>query len=95
MGDKMISVKDLHVRFGDLHVLSGINQEIRQGEKVVVIGPSGSGKSTFLRSLNMLDMPWKGEIIVSGQKINDPKPTSIKSDKKWVWFSSSFTYSLI
>ena len=69
----MISVKDLHVRFGDLHVLSGINQEIKQGEKVVVIGPSGSGKSTFLRSLNMLDVAWKGDIIINGQKVNDPK----------------------
>ncbi|MCL2362516.1 MAG: amino acid ABC transporter ATP-binding protein [Defluviitaleaceae bacterium] len=69
----MITVRDLHVRFGDLHVLHGINAEIKQGEKVVVIGPSGSGKSTFLRSLNMLDTPWKGDIIVSGQKVNDKK----------------------
>ncbi|MCL2571722.1 MAG: amino acid ABC transporter ATP-binding protein [Defluviitaleaceae bacterium] len=69
----MISVKDLHVRFGELHVLRGINQEIKQGEKVVVIGPSGSGKSTFLRSLNMLDTPWRGEIFIYGQKINDPE----------------------
>lgn len=61
------------MRFGDLHVLHGINAEIKQGEKVVVIGPSGSGKSTFLRSLNMLDTPWKGDIIVSGQKVNDKK----------------------
>jgi len=73
MGEKMISVKDLHVRFGELHVLRGINQEIKQGEKVVVIGPSGSGKSTFLRSLNMLDTPWRGEIFIYGQKINDPE----------------------
>jgi len=69
----MITVRDLCVRFGQLHVLNGINQEIKQGEKVVVIGPSGSGKSTFLRSLNMLDTPWKGEIIINGHKVNDRK----------------------
>ena len=63
----MISVKNLHVSFGDLHVLRGINEEIRKGEKVVIIGPSGSGKSTFLRSLNLLETPSKGEIIVNGQ----------------------------
>ena len=65
----MISVKDLHVSFGKLHVLKGINEEIRKGEKVVIIGPSGSGKSTFLRSLNMLETPEKGEIIFDGVNI--------------------------
>ncbi|MCL2223736.1 MAG: amino acid ABC transporter ATP-binding protein [Defluviitaleaceae bacterium] len=69
----MISVKDLHVRFGKLEVLHGINQEISQGEKVVIIGPSGSGKSTFLRSLNMLDVPYKGEIWVDGVNVMDKK----------------------
>jgi len=65
----VISVKDLHVSFGKLHVLKGISEEIRKGEKVVIIGPSGSGKSTFLRSLNMLETPEKGEIIFNGKNI--------------------------
>jgi polar amino acid transport system ATP-binding protein len=65
----VISVKNLHVSFGKLHVLRGISEEIRKGEKVVIIGPSGSGKSTFLRSLNMLETPEKGEIIFNGQNI--------------------------
>ena len=65
----MVSVKDLHLRFGKLEVLKGINQEIIQGEKVVIIGPSGSGKSTFLRSLNLLDTPYKGEVIIDGENI--------------------------
>jgi len=69
----MISVKDLHVRFGKLEVLKGINQEIIKGEKVVIIGPSGSGKSTFLRSLNMLDIPYKGEIVINGQNVMEKK----------------------
>ena len=71
----MISVKNLHVSFGDLHVLRGINEEIRKGEKVVIVGPSGSGKSTFLRSLNLLETPSAGDIIfgdinITGKKVN-------------------------
>nr|WP_245339026.1 amino acid ABC transporter ATP-binding protein [Paenibacillus shirakamiensis] len=45
-----------------MEILKGIDQEIRQGEVVVVIGPSGSGKSTFLRCLNLLEQPTSGEI---------------------------------
>lgn len=59
----MIYVNDLHKKFGDLHVLKGINTHIKKGEVVVVIGPSGSGKSTFLRCLNLLEMPTDGQII--------------------------------
>lgn len=69
----MISVRDLHKSFGDNEVLKGIDQEIAQGEVVVVIGPSGSGKSTFIRCLNLLEQPTSGEIYIDDIKINDPK----------------------
>lgn len=69
----MISVRDLHKKFGKLHVLKGIDIEISQGEVVVVIGPSGSGKSTFLRCLNLLETPSDGEIIFEGLSITDKK----------------------
>jgi len=69
----MISVRNLHVSFGKLHVLKGINEEVAKGEKVVVIGPSGSGKSTFLRSLNLLEKPSKGEIYFNGESITSRK----------------------
>lgn len=59
--------------FGDNHVLRGIDYEIHQGEKIVVIGPSGSGKSTFLRCLNLLETPTKGEIYFDGECITDKK----------------------
>jgi arginine/lysine/histidine transport system ATP-binding protein len=72
----VITVKNLHKSFhtldGDVEVLKGINQEIQQGEKVVVIGPSGSGKSTFLRCLNLLEKPTEGEIWFEGKQINSP-----------------------
>ncbi len=69
----MIVVKDLHKAFGDHRVLCGINEEIKKGEKVVVVGPSGSGKSTFLRCLNLLETPTSGEIWFEDTLITDPK----------------------
>lgn len=69
----MIKVKNLHKSFGKLEVLSGIDEHIEKGEKVVVIGPSGSGKSTFLRCLNLLEAPTEGEIYIDDELINSPK----------------------
>ena len=66
----MIKVSNLYKNFGKLEVLKGIDTVIEKGEVVVVIGPSGSGKSTFLRCLNYLEEPTKGEIIVDGVKLN-------------------------
>ncbi|QUI24141.1 amino acid ABC transporter ATP-binding protein [Vallitalea pronyensis] len=59
----MIHVKNLHKKFGKLHVLKGIDTHIEKGEVIVIIGPSGSGKSTFLRCLNLLEEPTDGQII--------------------------------
>ncbi|BCJ95655.1 polar amino acid ABC transporter ATP-binding protein [Anaerocolumna cellulosilytica] len=69
----MIETKNLKKQFGTHVVLNGINQTIRKGEKVVIIGPSGSGKSTFLRCLNLLETPSEGEIWFEGENITDPK----------------------
>ncbi len=71
--DVLIHVSDLHKSFGQLHVLKGINTEIKKGEVVVVIGASGSGKSTFLRTLNLLEEPTGGKIYFDGVDITDPK----------------------
>ncbi len=69
----MIIVRDLHKAFGKHVVLNGVNEHIKRGEKVVVIGPSGSGKSTFLRCLNRLEEPTSGDIIFKGQNITAKK----------------------
>ncbi|MCK8828110.1 amino acid ABC transporter ATP-binding protein [Natroniella acetigena] len=66
----VIKVEDLHKSFGDLEVLSGIDEEIKQGEVVVVIGPSGSGKSTFLRCLNRLEEITAGKVWIDEEQIN-------------------------
>ena len=66
----MIRVEDLHKSFNGIEVLGGINEHIKKGEVVVIVGPSGSGKSTFLRCLNMLETPDSGKIFIDGEQIN-------------------------
>ena len=70
---EMIKTVDLHKSFGDLHVLTGVNQTIHKGEVVSIIGPSGGGKSTFLRCLNLLEIPEKGHIYFEGEEITGKK----------------------
>lgn len=69
----MIKVNNLHKSFGNLHILKGINEHIKPGEVVAIIGPSGSGKSTFLRCLNLLEEVTEGQIFVDDELINSPK----------------------
>jgi len=68
---KYIEVRGLkkHYNDGTIHALDGVDCTIDRGEVVVVIGPSGSGKSTLLRSLNLMEFPTSGEIIVDGVDI--------------------------
>jgi len=69
----MIEVDKLYKSFGKNKVLNGIDEVIKKGEVVVVIGPSGSGKSTFLRCLNLLETPTSGQIIFESNNITDKK----------------------
>ena len=65
----MIKIEDLHKSFNGLEVLKGIDEQINDGEVVVVIGPSGSGKSTFLRCLNRLEKSDSGRIWIDDDEI--------------------------
>ena len=67
----MIDVKNLNKYFGSLEVLKGIDCHIDKGECVCVIGPSGSGKSTFLRCLNLLETPTKGDIVIDDMHLTE------------------------
>ena len=69
----MIKVTNLHKSFGSLHVLRGVDEHIKKGEVVSIIGPSGGGKSTFLRCLNLLEVPEEGSIVFEGTDITDKK----------------------
>ena len=72
---KLIQVQGLKKYYngGAIKALDGISLDIDKGEVVVNIGPSGSGKSTLLRSLNLLEIPTEGHILVDGVDITDPK----------------------
>ena len=78
----MIHVKNLKKSYGKNNVLNGINEHIKKGEVVVIIGPSGSGKSTFLRCLNLSEEPTSGEIIFEGKNITDKKNDINKTREK-------------
>jgi general L-amino acid transport system ATP-binding protein len=70
----IITMRGVNKWFGQFHVLSDINLEVRQSEKIVVCGPSGSGKSTLIRCINRLEEHQKGDIIVDGVTLsNDVK----------------------
>lgn len=64
-------IKNLHKSFGKNKVLNGINFELKEGERVVVLGPSGSGKSTFLRCINWMEEPTSGEMIFDGELVTE------------------------
>jgi glutamate transport system ATP-binding protein len=68
-GQPLVVLEGVNKWFGDLHVLQDINQTIRRGEVVVVIGPSGSGKSTLCRAINRLETIDEGTISLDGQPL--------------------------
>lgn len=66
---QVIKLNNIHKKFGDLHVLRGIDEEINKGEVLAIIGPSGSGKSTLLRCINFLEPPCDGDVHFEGKLI--------------------------
>nr|WP_304511189.1 amino acid ABC transporter ATP-binding protein [Desemzia sp. RIT 804] len=74
---RMIKIEHLAKSFGENVVLKDINEEIKKGEVVVIIGPSGSGKSTLLRCLNLLEKPTEGEIIFDGTSLTNVKENKL------------------
>jgi len=69
----MISIKNVNKWYGDFQVLTDCSTEVKKGEVVVVCGPSGSGKSTLIKCVNALEPFQKGDIVVDGTSIADPK----------------------
>jgi glutamate/aspartate transport system ATP-binding protein len=69
----MIDIKDVSKWYGSFQVLTDCTTSIKKGEVVVVCGPSGSGKSTLIKTVNALEPFQKGDIVVDGISIADPK----------------------
>ena len=64
-----LEIRDLHKRYGDLEVLKGISLTANDGDVISILGSSGSGKSTFLRCINLLENPHRGQILFSGEEL--------------------------
>ncbi len=65
----IISVRDLHVKYGEREIFHGVSFDVTHGETLVILGGSGSGKSTLLRTLVGLEKPSAGQIWMKGQDI--------------------------
>lgn len=79
MAIPLIDIKGLHKRFGDLHVLRGVDLEIHRGDRIAIIGGSGSGKSTMLRCLNFMEIPTAGQMTFDGKVIGERIGPSARS----------------
>jgi len=69
----MIELHDVSKWYGSFQVLTDCTTSVNKGEVIVVCGPSGSGKSTLIKVVNALEPFQKGNIVVDGIKVNDPK----------------------
>ncbi len=69
----MIDIQNISKWYGSFQVLTDCSTRINKGEVVVVCGPSGSGKSTLIKTVNALEPIQKGDVIVDGISISDPK----------------------
>ena len=73
----LIELKNLHKRFGRLVVLDGVNLNIEEGERLVVIGASGTGKSVMLKHIVGLLKPDAGEVWFDGQRTDDLRESEL------------------
>ena len=69
-----ISIRDLHVSYGEREILHGVTFDVPAGETVVILGGSGSGKSTLLRTLVGLEAPTSGDVIIRGKNLQMLSP---------------------
>lgn len=76
----MIKLVNVNKYFGELHVLKDVNLEVKEGEKLVIIGPSGSGKSTTVRCINFLEEPTNGSVYIDGQELTNRNKTKLVRD---------------
>lgn len=76
-----IKLEHINKNFGDLHVLKDVNLEVKDGEKLVIIGPSGSGKSTTVRCMNFLETPTSGRILIDGEEMTEKNQRKIVREK--------------
>ncbi len=70
-----VSLRGVHKRFGEVHVIKGVDLEVRDGEFLVFVGPSGCGKTTLLRMVAGLETITEGELHIDGLMANEVRPS--------------------
>ena len=88
----MIKLDHVNKYFGDLHVLKDVNLEVKEGEKLVIIGPSGSGKSTTVRCMNFLEEPTSGKVYINGTELTHKNKRQIVRDNMSMVFQQFNLY---
>ena len=88
----MIKLDKINKYFGDLHVLKDVTLEVKEGEKLVIIGPSGSGKSTTVRCMNFLEEPTSGHVYIDGQQLTARNKTKLVRDSMSMVFQQFNLY---
>ncbi|WIX81013.1 amino acid ABC transporter ATP-binding protein [Amycolatopsis carbonis] len=73
-----VELRDIHVSFGTLEVLRGVDLSVPSGRTTCVIGPSGSGKSTLLRCVNRLQEPDSGDLLLDGTSVIHSNPDALR-----------------
>lgn len=73
-GDTILKLEDVHMHFGKVAALAGVDLEVKKGEIHSIIGPNGAGKTVMMNCINGLYRPQKGSIYYKGQKVNNLKP---------------------
>ncbi len=77
MSEILLDILDLHVHYGAIHALQGVNLRVRRGEIVTLIGSNGAGKSTTLRTISGLLRPTIGSVVFDGRRIDREPPHEI------------------
>ncbi|TCO81288.1 carbohydrate ABC transporter ATP-binding protein (CUT1 family) [Plasticicumulans lactativorans] len=69
-----LTLRNIHKRYGGVHIIKGVDLDIAHGEFVVFVGPSGCGKSTLLRMIAGLEEISEGDLAIGGTRVNDTPP---------------------
>src|SRR5215469_10767765 len=85
--EPMISVRDLHVKYGTTEILHGVSFDVARGETVVIMGGSGSGKSTLVRTLIGLEKPSSGQVFIKGKDIASIREYELDDVRKKIGMS--------
>jgi polar amino acid transport system ATP-binding protein len=82
----MLTINNLHKRFGKVVAVADVSLEVKKGETVVLMGPSGCGKSTTIRTINRLVEPDGGEVIFADRDITAMTPEELRAVRKRIGF---------